>query len=164
MNPFTITPKTWYEIECWREGRLVWEERFHNLVVTVGKNALLDVMFRTGGAASAWYVGLVNNAGFSAYDATDTMSSHAGWVEGVPYSNVTRPAYVPAAAAAGSMDNGASKAVYAVNATQTVRGAFLTNVNTKSGTLGTLYGVGDFSVARSVITGDTLNVKITLTD
>lgn len=159
---FSINPQTIYEVECWRDGKLIWTETFHNLVTTAGKNLLLDVMFRTGGAASAWYVGLVNNASFSAYSAADTMGSHAGWLEGTPYSDATRIAYVPAAAASGSITNAASKALFNINATLTVRGAFLVNNSTKGGSTGTLYGVGDFAVPRSVVSGDLLYVRITL--
>ncbi len=159
-----VTLRNFYEVQCYRNGRLFWEDGFENLVTTVGKNNLLDVTFRLGGSALAWYVGLVNAAGFTAYSVSDTMSSHAGWVEGVPYSDSTRSAYVPAAASLGSMSNAAARALFSINTSQTVQGAFLTNVSTKSGTLGVLYGVGSFVAPRSVISGDVLSVKITLTD
>ncbi len=164
MTALSVTLKNLYEVDCYRDGVLVWSDSFYNLVTTVGKNKLLDACFRTGEAALAWYVGLVDASGFSAYDVTDTMSSHAGWAEGVPYSNSTRAAYVPAAASGGSMSNAASRALFSINANATVQGAFLVDVSTKSGTLGVLYGVGSFVVSRAVIIGDTLSVKITLTD
>lgn len=163
MN-YGVTLKNLYEVDCYRNGRLLWSDRFYNLVTTVGKDKLLDACFRTGEAALAWYVGLVNAAGFTAYSAADTMSSHAGWVEGVPYSDVTRPAYVPAASSSGSMSNTAARALFTINAGQTVQGAFLVDNSTKSGGTGTLYGVGSFVAPRNVIGGDTLAVKITLTD
>lgn len=161
---FQIYLHNTYDVECWRDGRLLWTETFPNLVTTVGKNKLLDACFKTGEAANQWFVGLVNNAGFSAYSATDTMASHAGWAEGTPYSEGTRPAYVAGVPAAGSMDNGSSKAQFTINATLTIRGAFLVDNSSKGGATGTLYGVGDFSVARSILSGDVVNVKITLTD
>jgi hypothetical protein len=159
----TITPSTQYEVECWRDGKLLWVEKFHNLVTTVGKNGILDITFKNGGAANAWYVGLVDNASFSAYAVGDTMGSHAGWVESQAYGEATRVAYVPAVASAGTMTNTASKAEFTMNATKTIRGAFLVNQSTKGGTTGTLYGIGDFAVSRSVISGDILFVRITLT-
>ncbi len=163
MPTFTAKPSTTYVVECWRDGTLIWTERFHNLVTTVGKNKLLDACFKTGEASNSWFIGLVSQAGFSAYAATDTMAAHAGWTEGTPYSEGARPAFVPAAPAAASMDNGASKAVFSINAALTVRGAFLVDNSTKGGATGTLYGVGDFGTARAVIIGDVLNVKATLT-
>jgi len=53
--------------------------------------------------------------------------------------------------------------VFTINGTATVAGAFITSSNTKSGTTGTLYGAVDFSSSRSVISGDTLTVTVTLT-
>ena len=159
----TVHPETWYTFEHWRAGQLLWVDHFHNLVTTAGKNKLLDATFKTGLAVPAWYVGLVDNAGWAAYDAADTMAAHGGWVEGTPYSNATRIAWTPGAVSAGSVDNTASPASFTINATLTVRGAFMVDVSTKGGGTGTLYGVGDLSVARAVISGDTLVIKATLT-
>jgi hypothetical protein len=60
--------------------------------------------------------------------------------------------------------NSASVAVFNINATQTVGGAFLTSDNTKSGSTGTLFSAADFSAPgdRAVTSGDTLNVTYTL--
>lgn len=159
-----IQLKSFYEVECWRDGLLVWSDSFYNLVTTAGKNKLLDMAFFSGAVTPAWYVGLVNNASFSQYAATDTMSSHVGWLEATGYSNATRVAYVNVAAVAGSTSNDASRALFNINATATIRGAFLVDNSTKSGTTGTLYGEGDFAAARAVASGDVLSIKITLTD
>lgn len=182
----SVHPSTRYEFECYshfhadgtrceaawdcpngvafadHEAVLSWKDGFNNLVTTAGLNKLLDAAFKTGLTSPTWYVGLVDNASFSAYAAGDTMSSHAGWVEGTPYSNSTRPAFTPGSVSGGSVDNSASKAVFNINATLTVRGAFLADNSTKGGSTGTLYGEGDFGAARSVLSGDTLNVQITL--
>lgn len=159
-----IQLKSRYEIECWRDGCLIWTDAFWNLVTTVGKNALLDMTFYSGLVSPLWYVGLVNNASFSQYVAADTMASHAGWLEATGYSNASRPAYTVAAASAGSLSNNASRALFTINATATIRGAFLTTVATKGGSTGILYGEGDFAATRAVISGDILSIKITLTD
>ena len=153
-----------YEVECWREGRLLWSDSFWNLVTTVGKNILLDQTFYSGTVTPTWYISLVNNASFTQYAAADTMSSHAGWLEATGYSNATRVAYTMIAAVSGSTSNDASRALFNINATATIRGAFLVNQSTKGGTTGTLYGEGDFAAARSVVSGDVLSIKITLTD
>lgn len=149
----------YYKVECFdKNGKLKWEDGFENLVVTVGRNKYLDATLKTGLASPAWYVGLKDAV---AAVAGDTMASHAGWATLTPYSNATDPAYTTGTIAAGSVDNSASKAVFNINATATVGGAFLKDNSTKGGTTGTLLGAGEFGAARSVISGDTLNVTVT---
>lgn len=156
-----VVAKTWYEVECYdKDGNLKWRDGFWNIVVTAGLNKLLDATFKNGLTTPAWYVGL---KGTGSMVAGDTMSSHSGWAEIVPYSDSTRPAYTPGSISAGAVDNSASKAVFNCNATSTVYGCFLVDNNTKSGTTGTLYGGGDFGSPRAVVNGDTLNVTVTLT-
>ena len=141
---------------------LAWQDESGNLVVTVGRNALLDNTFNAAAGSVAWYVGLVDNAGYSSFAAADTMGSHAGWAESVAYSNATRPAWTKnAAASSGAMSNSSSKAVFTINGSATLKGAFLTSDSAKSGTDGTLFGVGAFSEGnRSVVSGDTVNGQV----
>jgi hypothetical protein len=58
------------------------------------------------------------------------------------------------------INNSASVAVFSINGTTTVGGAFLTSDDTKSGTSGILFSAADFSSPgdRAVVSGDTLNV------
>lgn len=91
----------------------------------------------------------------------DTMASKS-FNEGVPYSNATRPVWAKnGAPSAGAMSNSTSRASFTVNATAQVYGAFMSSNNTKSGTLGILYGQGLFVAAgaRGVVSGDTINVQ-----
>lgn len=183
VNKYNITPKVgWastldavahlfakikftniYKFECWRNGQLVWVEEVHNTVMTAGINDLLTQYFKGSAYTAAFFVGLVDNASFSAYSTADTQASHAGWLESAAYSNATRPALTLGTAAAGSIDNSASKAVFNINTTATILGGFVATNSTKSGTTGTLYGAASFTGgARSVLNGDTLNVTCTL--
>jgi hypothetical protein len=59
------------------------------------------------------------------------------------------------------ISNSGSPAVYTINGTTTVGGAFLTSDNTKSGTTGTLFSAVDFSAPgdRAVVSGDTITVS-----
>lgn len=149
------TPRT-----CTRphRRRVMWTEDIQNLTVTAGLNKLLDATLKTGLTTPLWYIGLKLSGTIA---ATDTMASHAGWAETTPYSDATRPAFTPGTIAAGSVNNGAAKAVFTINATATVAGCFMADNNTKGGTSGTLYGAGDFAVPRAVASGDTLNVQAT---
>lgn len=157
-------PRFHYDIECiGADGQVKWRESIDNLVLTAGKNDLLTNYFKGSSYTAAFFVGLVDNASFSAIVAGDTAASHAGWLDAVPYSNSTRPALTLGTASAGSIDNSASKASFTINATATLNGAFCITNSTKSGTTGVLYSASSFGSTRSVINGDTVNVQITLT-
>jgi hypothetical protein len=140
------------------DGTVRWAEEISNLVVTVGKNDLLNQYFRGSVYTAAFFVGLKTAGSIS---ASDTMASKS-WVEITDYSNVTRPAYTAAFPSAGSTNNVASPAVFTITGTATVGGCFITTSNTKGGTAGTLFSATDFPTARSVLSGDTLTVTYTI--
>jgi hypothetical protein len=140
--------------------RLEWEDGFENLVVTEGRNLLLDNTFTAIPSSVNWYVGL-KDSGTPA--ASDTMANHPTWSEMTPYFNTERPAWQRnGAASGGAMSNSGNKAVFWINSSVTVYGAFMTSSDTKGGTSGKLYGVGDFGQPRSAMSGDSINVRIEL--
>lgn len=156
--------KNTYTVECFdASGRLKWREVVPNIVVNVGLNDVLDKYFKGSTYTAAFYVGLVDNSGFSAYAAGDTMSSHVGWTEFTSYSGTDRPALTLGSVSSQSVNNSASKAAFSISSSGTVRGAFITTGATKGGTSGTLFGAASFASTRSVDNGDTLNVTTTLT-
>jgi hypothetical protein len=61
------------------------------------------------------------------------------------------------------ISNSASVAVFSINGTTTVGGAFLTSDDTKSGTTGVLFSASDFAAPgdRAVVSGDVINVTYT---
>lgn len=146
-----------YRVECvGADGRVKWVEEFSNLVTTAGKNDLMTKYFKGSTYTAAWYLGL---KGTGSAAVGDTLASHAGWSEVNPYSG-NRPAITFGTASGGSL--AASSAVsYSITGSATVAGAFIASANT--GTSGTLYSAGDFTAARSVVSGDTLNVTPTVT-
>ena len=159
-NIGSLTLENYYNVECFdKDGNLKWTESFANIVVDVGINDALDKYFKGSAYTAAWYVGLKNTG---TPVAGDTMAVHGTWTENVTYTEATRPALTLGTVAAKSVDNSASKAVFSINGTTTIFGAFIVTNSTKSGTTGILYGVGDFASSRAVVSGDTLNVTITL--
>lgn len=151
-----------YKVECYdAQGKLKWTDGFKNLVVNVGLDDILDKFYKGSAYTASHFVGLTDASPTIA--AGDTMASHVGWTEIADYSEAVRQTYTPGTVSAQSVDNSASKAVYSINGTATVGGAFLTTDNTKSGTAGTLIGVGAFAADRAVLNGDTLNVTVTAT-
>lgn len=157
-----------YTIQCLdAQGNLKWEAKSKNLVVNVGLQDMNAKYFTGAAYTAAWYIGLYGVGASNTPAASDTMSSHAGWTEIVPYSNATRPVCTfgtPTTANPSVATNSASPASFSINATATVGGAFLTSSSTKSGTTGTLFSAADFGSPgdRTVANGDVLNVTYTL--
>lgn len=157
----SLQPRGVYTFECYgADGKLKWRDTLDNLVTTVGKNDLLDKYLAGSSYTAAWYLGLIGTTGYSAVNAADTSASHAGWTESVVYSNSTRPAPSWGGASAGSKASTAT--AFNINGSDTIKGAFLISVSTKSGTTGVLYSAGLFSGGdRAVVNADTLNVTYT---
>jgi hypothetical protein len=164
----SATAKGVYTMQCFdKDGNLKWEAECPNLVVNEGLQDMNNKYFLGSSYTATWYIGLYGSGASNSPAAGDTMSSHAGWTEVVPYSQATRPACTfatPTTANPSVATNAASPAVYSINATATVGGAFLVSNNTKGGSTGTLYSASDFTSPgdRSVVSGDTLNVTYTL--
>ena len=160
-NNVDLRLKNTWEVVCkGSDGKEKWRELNDNLIVTVGLNALLTEFFKGSSYTATWCVGLKSTG---AALAADTMSSHSSWTEITDYSESVRQTIVLGTPAAGSVDNSASKATFSINGTTTIFGAFLANASAKGGTGGTLYGVVDFGSSRAVISGDTLEITVTLT-
>lgn len=150
-----------FQLEHWRDGKKIGFYEFPNGITTVGKNHILDVGFHGSSATATWYIGLVDNSGFTAFADADTMSSHTGWAESTAYTEATRPAWTEGAASAGSITN-SSSVDFSINATAAIKGIFITSVNTKSGTTGVLWATAAFASVLNVINGDTIKVTYTV--
>ena len=156
-----------FEIKCHdKDGNLKWEAQSKNLVVNAGLAYMAGSALTSVTQITTWYLGLYGAGASNTPAAGDTMSSHAGWTEVVAYSNATRVAATFATATTANpsvVTNTASPAVFNINGTTTVGGAFLTSGSAKSGTTGTLFSAADFGSPgdRSVVSSDTLSVTYT---
>lgn len=150
-----------YDVQCiGPDGQVKWVDSIENLVVTVGKNDLLDKYFAGSAYTAAWYMGLVDGASTPSYAAGDTLASHAGWTESTAYSGTNRATVAWNSASAGSKASTATS--FSINATATIAGALLTVTQVRATTTGVLYSAGSFSGGnRAVANGDTLNVTYT---
>ena len=140
-----------------------WETSFKNLVTDVGANDILDKYLAGSAYTADPYMGLKNNDG--APDNGDTMVTKTNsWTEYTNYSEANRP--TPAFSAASSRSKATSSDVtFSINgAGGTVGGAFIVigGNNTKGNTTGVLVTAGNFSSAKTVTDGDTLNVSYSL--
>lgn len=169
-----------FKVEHWRNGKRIDERQFNNGIVTEGKNFLLDVMFHGETAFGTWYLGLIDNAGYSALDATDIYDdinqAGNGWDEFDDYTDPgnsnnasTRPAWTEGAASSASITN-SSTVNFDITATGTVKGIFVcggTNAQTKNdhtaGTANKLWATALFSGGDvAVENGDQLKVTYTV--
>jgi hypothetical protein len=150
-----------FHFKCYdKDGNLKWEESSHNLVVNEGLQDMNQKYFDGSTYSADWYLGLVNNSPSPSYAAGDTLASHVGWAESTDYSGDRKAVTFGTATTADPsvIDNSGSPAQFSMTGTVTIAGAFLASVDT--GTSGILFSVSTFQSpgARSVVSGDTLNV------
>jgi len=135
---------------------------FPNGIVDEGLNSLLDVYFGGSAQIGTWYIGLVDNSGWSAFADADTLSSHAGWSEFTSYTEANRVTWAEDAAASRAITN-STTADFSINATGNVKGIFVSSNNVKTtGTTGTLWSTASFSSVVATANGDTLKVTYTV--
>jgi hypothetical protein len=165
MGECAFAPRAIFAVECvGADGEVKWREDFHNTVFTAGKVDILEKYFRGSAYTAAWFLAL---KGTGTEVAADTLASHASWAEvtGV-YAAANRPTVSFAAAAAnganGQIATSAAVSI-AITGSGTVAGCGLTQTQVKATTTGILYNAGDFAAPRTVASGDTLNVSLTLT-
>ena len=144
-----------------RHGNLLGTYDLNNGITDLGLNALLDVKFHSGTQVTTWYIGLIDNASYSALSNSDTLASHTGWVESSAYTNSTRPQWTVGAASSRSSTN-SSTVDFTMNATTTVKGIFIASDNTKGGTTGELWSTAAFGSNVVLNSGDTLKTTYTV--
>lgn len=149
------------EVQHIRNGEVIGVYKTLNGITNEGINNLLDVHFGAEAQITDWYMGLVNNSGFSAFADTDTMNSHSGWSEFTTYNESDRPAWAPSSASNRSISN-SSSVDFSITGSGTIKGIFVVSDDTKSGTSGTLWATAAFASNVAVINGDVLKVTYTV--
>lgn len=140
---------------------------FPNVVVTQGKNYLLDNALAGSAYTAAWYMGLISSVSYTTGPvAGDTAASHAGWTEAgatnAPTYSGSRKTAAWAAAAAGSKALSAGL-VFTFTGAGTVKGCFMSTTSAVDGTSGTLLSAGLFTGGdQPVVSTNTLTVTYTL--
>lgn len=151
------------------DGTLLWQQEFPNLLTTLGKNLLLDQGLAGSSYTATEYMGLISSTSYSTTAATDTMASHAGWLEAGTTNAPTYSARIVAAWSAASAGVKALSAAltFTFTGSGTVQGAFLvggsgassTNLNTS----GTLYAAGALGTPQPVVSTNTLAISYSST-
>lgn len=182
-----------FTVEHWRNGAKIADYELPNSITNEGRTLLLNTFFNaaTQIAAAGWYMGLVDNSGFSTFQVTDAYAnlglSGNSWVENTAYSLISgsttaRPAWGPGTAAVPSGSTlatitNASTVVFNINASGNIQGLFIcggndncankTNPNGSGQSLGAgsvLWSAAAFTTAPvAVQNGDQLKVTYTVT-
>jgi len=174
-----LQPRGRFVVEHFRNGEKIGQYEFPNGITNEGKNKLLEVMFHSGTPVTTWWLGMIDNAGYTAQAATDTYANigQAGnqWAEFTGYTDAgnansasTRPGWT-VGAASGQASTNSSPVVFNITGAGTVVGLFLVggiaNAQNKSnhdanGILWAtaLFGTGDVPVNAS----DQLKVTYTV--
>lgn len=145
-----------------RDGRVIDEWGFDNLVVNEGLNYLNDVMFFAVAATTTWYLG-VFEGNYTPVSTVTAATITAASTECVAYSETTRQAFTTIASAAQVTTNAAARATFTFNATKTIYGAFLASASAKSATTGKLFSAAQFAASKAVVSGDQLLLTYTFT-
>lgn len=149
-----------FHIEHVRNGEVIDREDVSNLVVNEGLDHLLNTVFHGGAQITTWYLGLFEGNYTPVATATGASISGAS-SECVAYDEAQRQEYKEGAASAQSITNSGDKAVFTMNATKTVYGAFLTSNGAKGATSGTLFSAARFASPKQVADDDQLLLTYT---
>lgn len=139
------------------DGRQMAVRYFDNGTTYQGVTHAVARVFLAAAAFPTWYIGLINDAGFSALSFDDTHSSHPGWAEWAALYGSARSAWAPTPAAGSLLD--APNAVLSVTASGLVRGAFLASspvIGSASGQV--LYAAGADITGLPVEAGGSVTV------
>ena len=153
-----------------KDGHELWSEEFDNLLTTVGKNFLLDQALAGSAYTATEYMGLISSSSYSTVAASDTMTSHGGWLEAgsanAPTYSGNRDTCVWSAASAGVKALSAGL-VFTFTGSGTVQGAFIVGgsgaSNAVGNTGGTLYSAGALGTPQPVISTNTLTLSYSTT-
>jgi len=129
-----------------------------NGVTYQGANECLKRTF-TGGTQTQWYIGLIDNAGFTSVSINDTNALHPGWVEHVQYSGERKLWDNNPAASCLVTTN--IPVVMAITAAGAVRGTFLASRSQRdNNAAGVIYCTATINQTAgfAVAVGDTLTV------
>jgi hypothetical protein len=166
-------------VQHFRDGKRINEYHFTNGIVNEGKNHILNTQFNNQSAYATWYIGLIDNTGYTALAATDTYDdinqAGNGWDEFSDYTDannansaVTRPEWQEDAASGQAITN-STTSIYDITVNGTVKGVFVcggANAQTKDDHTASgntlwataLFGSGDVAV----LNGDQLKVTYTV--
>jgi len=163
-----------FEMECLRQKynpdsmlfsrEVAWRDKMHNIYVLEGRDYILNCIYKGTTPDDPLYVGLFEQD--VPADGWNMGNNGSTWHENQQYDETNRVEFVDGAitgAATRQLDNNGTKAQFTMNATVTLKGAFICTLNNKGGTTGSLLCACLFTEGdRPVIATDIVNVKYTV--
>jgi hypothetical protein len=107
-----------YTIRIRRKNGTIDVFRFKNSIMNECYNTLLNYAFRSVDFNKTWYLGLIDNVGYTAVAITDTLDTHPGWSELIVDGG--RKLWLPDATFTG-------ECYWTANVDCAIKGYFLTN-------------------------------------
>lgn len=148
-----------YKAQHIRNGEVIDEFDFANIVVNQGLNHILAVQFTGVTQIVSWYLApFEGNYVPVAADTAATIVANA--TENTTYASSTRVLY-SGTVGSQQVTNSGSTALFTFNATKTIYGAFMISSSAKSSTSGTLFSAAQFSAPKTVADTDQLLLTYT---
>lgn len=145
------------EFELYHNGVLV--ETSRNIIPLAMRTYIVAAAYGAGAQITSWFIAPFSNAVTPA-DSLTAANFGATLAEFTNYTEANRPAWTPAAAANGAIENSVTLATITAGVGGgTINGIALLSVNTKGAATGTLGAATRFSSARALLEGDTLQFK-----
>ena len=135
-----------------------------NAVKDEAINSFLNVYFGADAKIADWYIGLIDNTGFTATANEDTAALHTGWSEFILYDEAVRQDWDPTTSTAQSV-TGTTTADFTISTVvvgQKIQGLFVADLNTKTGSTGLLFATAEFAVPVEVLTAEIFKVTYTV--
>ncbi len=148
----------WFQAMCRnQDGSVAWLDTFPNGMTTDGLTYAQGSAFAGLTQISTWYFLLIDSAGFTGLNATDTMAVHNGWAENQAYNEAVRPTWIYTTS--GPTSSTSAVAVFTVNANGTMVGIAVSSDPTKGGTTGILWSTGQFTLPQKVVIGQIIELS-----
>jgi hypothetical protein len=148
------------------DQKILQEQECSNLIVTEGRNAILDIFFGSE-VKEDLYVPIFETNTAAAITMTYAVPGNTECTNAY-YSEVLRQQYISGAASAGSISNAASPIRYSFTGTRTIYGAGIVGGGAAPSIIGNTGGGGflvcytRFTTATSMVNGEALEVTITV--
>ena len=144
-----------FHAELIRDGKIIDEFDFDNIVVNEGLDSALNVVFNGASPIASWYIGLFQgNYTPVANDTAATIAANS--TESSAYAAGVRQPFTTVASTAQLITNTASRASFVFTSGATIYGAFLASTATINGVSGVLMSAARFATSRVVTNGDEL--------